>query len=355
MNPSFIGENDANHLMKSLEEIEVFTNYFVNLIDSSNELIICGHKRGDFDSLASIILVAEIAKFLKKEFKLIISPLNSTTEIAFNDLISNDIKENIITEEKAIKSWNNKKLLIILDNSNFSQSDASNLIDHIHNDRVIVIDHHKIGYEIKKIDSHNLLIDMHKSSTVEILIDILEQNKILNKLEIKSNVATLLLSGIYLDTWGFTRKISAKTFKILSMLRGKGADIEKINEMFKYSYDEFLDYINLLKNNKKLKNNIIISYGEENQILEDKIIAGSAETISQIKDVNAAFVVAKIKSNLVKVSARSFKNYNVQIICEKLNGGGHKHAAAATRKNISVADFVIELEATIKKTKFKDN
>lgn len=297
------------------------------LIKSSSEVFITAHKNIDFDALGSILGMYYVANKIGKNVHVVIDDedyskemkraISSIKELDIIPKRYNDIKDRI----------DNKSLLIVTDVNVSKRLQNIKLLD-IKNR--IVIDHH---IETKDcIDTIYKYIDIMSSSACELVL------KLINNLNIyiPSEVATIMLSGIYVDTNGFSLKTTKDTHESASLLYQFGADTNESQYLLKQNFNEY-KRIQKLVLNTEFYDNIAITTGDGKYLSTD--LAKSSDTLLRFNSVEASFTIAKLDDNIVGISARSLGNIDVASIMNKFNGGGHKTDAAAQIKDCRVSDI----------------
>ncbi len=297
------------------------------LIRSSSEVFITAHKNIDFDALGSILGMYYVANKIGKNVHVVIDDedyskemkraISSIKELDIIPKRYNDIKDRI----------DNKSLLIVTDVNVSKRLQNIKLLD-IKNR--IVIDHH---IETKDcIDTIYKYIDIMSSSACELVL------KLINNLNIyiPSEVATIMLSGIYVDTNGFSLKTTKDTHESASLLYQFGADTNESQYLLKQNFNEY-KRIQKLVLNTEFYDNIAITTGDGKYLSTD--LAKSSDTLLRFNSVEASFTIAKLDDSIVGISARSLGNIDVASIMNKFNGGGHKTDAAAQIKDCRVSDI----------------
>src|SRR5690606_5591318 len=203
-------------------------------------------------------------------------------------------------------------------------------------DKVVVIDHHRRGEEF--INNPTLVyMEPYASSTAELVTELLEyqpQNEKLLPLE-----ATALLSGIIVDTKSFTLRTGARTFEAASYLRTFGADTVLIQRLLKEDVETYVARSKIIQTVEFPFAGIAVAHGEDSKIYDSVLIAQTADILLTMKDVGASFVIAHRNDGLIGISARSLGEVNVQLVMEKLGGGGHL-TNAATQMEAQTIDEV---------------
>lgn len=317
-----------------------------SLIDDASNVVIMPHKNADMDAIGSAIGVVKLVRMRGKTAYIALNSVNMSIRNIMARLKEEKSLNGVVRTEAELSSLiDDKTLLIVVDHHKKSISEAPDLVDQIR-DRV-VIDHHRRSGEF--IESTELVfLEPYASSTAELVTELftyMTDNVILSKFE-----AEALLAGITVDTKNFTVQTGVRTFEAASMLRRFGADPEVVKKYFKEDYMVIKNRADIVRQSEIFMDDTIIG------ILEDKvdnsilIAAQAADEMLSINGMKASFVAVKISNNETHVSARSLGEISVQLIMEKLGGGGHLNQAA-TRIDLSVDLAVEELKRKIKEYK----
>ncbi len=317
-----------------------------SLIDDASNVVIMPHKNADMDAIGSAIGVVKLVRMRGKTAYIALNSVNMSIRNIMSRLKEEKSLNDVVRTEAELSSLiDDKTLLIVVDHHKKSISEAPDLVDQIR-DRV-VIDHHRRSGEF--IESTELVfLEPYASSTAELVTELftyMTDNVVLSKFE-----AEALLAGITVDTKNFTVQTGVRTFEAASMLRRFGADPEVVKKYFKEDYMVIKNRADIVRQSEIFMDDTIIG------ILEDKvdnsilIAAQAADEMLSINGMKASFVAVKISNNETHVSARSLGEISVQLIMEKLGGGGHLNQAA-TRIDLSVDLAVEELKRKIKEYK----
>ena len=321
-----------------------------SLIDDASNVIIMPHKNADMDAIGSAIGVVKLVRMRGKTAYIALNSVNMSIRNIMARINEEESLKGVVKPEgELIGLIDDKTLLIVVDHHKKSISEAPDLVDQI-KDRV-VIDHHRRSGEF--IESTELVfLEPYASSTSELVTELftyMTDNVVLSKFE-----AEALLAGITVDTKNFTVQTGVRTFEAASMLRRFGADPEVVKKYFKEDYLVIKNRADIVRQSEIFMDDTIIG------ILEDKvdnsilIAAQAADEMLSINGMKASFVAVKISNNETHVSARSLGEISVQLIMEKLGGGGHLNQAA-TRIDLSVDLAVEELKRKIKEYKDEEN
>ena len=309
-----------------------------SIITSSDNVIIMGHKNIDIDAIGSALGLYRLSKTLGKECYIVSEPTGKSLG-KFLEILRNDeeYKENILTEEEAFDIITDNTLLIVVDTHKISYVEFPSLLEKI--DKKIVIDHHRKAPDCIE----NVLISFHEvyaSSAAELVTEIIQYAKEGIKLTILE--AESLYGGIMVDTKNFTFKTGVRTFEAAAYLRKYGVDIIKVKKWFQADLESYNTIADIVRNVEIIDDTIAIStYNEENDD-SNLICAKAADELLTISDITASFVMAKM-SDKVCISGRSIGNINVQLILEKLGGGGQITLAGAQLEGVTLEEAKQEL------------
>lgn len=313
------------------------------MIHSAKKIFLMAHKDLDLDALGSSIGLYTILKKQKKDCYLIID--DKKHELGVEKIL----KElegclKIINGDKVKKTLHNnskKNLLIILDTNKKELVQNESVLKLI--DNKIIIDHHGLGKNT--IKGAFIIQDDKTSSTCEMITNLLETYDV----ELDPYFATILLSGIVLDTNNYTLKTTKETYYASYYLTSLGASAKKVQYLLKQDIKEYTERQKLLTRLTVLYDKIAFTKATAYTIYRREDLAKIADTLLFFNDIEASFVIGKIDKNTVGISARSLGNYNISDILEKLGGGGDDYNGAVTFKNKSISQVEKLLKDEIKK------
>lgn len=309
-----------------------------NLIDKSSNVLIMGHKYLDLDAISSSIGVYEYVKSRNKKATIIINDikLEKGVKRALDKL--QDLY-NIKRSSHINKEINKDSLVIVVDTNKEYLLQDKDLFNSI--DNVAVIDHHDpTEYSIKK---GLVIIDRDASSTCEMLTDLLNEEKV----KINPTIATLLLSGIVLDTNNYVVKTTKNTYRTSYILTEWGASPQDVQSLLKQDIKKYIERQKVITNVKVIQN-IALSCGKSSVKYRREDLAKIADTLLQFNKIEASFVIGRLDNHNVGISARSLGNINVGKILEKFNGGGDENEAGAMIENTTIKKVEEELKKLIK-------
>ena len=324
----------------------VLAKSLASLIRANKSVIIMGHKNMDFDALGASLGVWALCKSLRTKAYVVYEDdlVEFQTKRAFRQVFDTaQINEMTVTPLKALQMVTDQTLVVVVDTHRPDSTMQPKILDKCK--EVCVIDHHRKGAHF----INNPIFQYHEpqsSSASELVTELIFYQT--TKVNVSEQVANFLLSGICLDTKFFKSGVSGKTFEMAMNLKNYQASVEAVNEYFKEEYEEMKLISGIVNSAKVLSPGIFMATSDEEDIITRTALSKAAEEILSTKGVQAVFVVGRTNNSEVSISARSLTDFNVQIIMERLGGGGHFSKAAAQRNSTSIAEVASELEETVK-------
>lgn len=319
----------------------VISHALKELIKESDQVIIMGHKTPDMDSLGAAIGVLNIAKTNEVNGYIVFDSNDVNTGV---HRIVNEIKQetslwkHFIEPERAEEIITNRSLIVVVDTHKPSMVANARLLNRT--DYKVVIDHHRRGEDF--VESPTLVyMEPYASSTSELVTELLEYQP--TKVKLQMLEATALLAGIIVDTKSFTLRTGSRTFDAASYLRSKGADTVLVQRFMKEDLDVYVRRSALIERTKVYFEMVAISKAREGEIFEQILIAQAADTLLTMTGINASFVICERQDGQIGISARSLGDVNVQVIMEKMNGGGHLTNAATQLADMTVNEAEVLL------------
>jgi c-di-AMP phosphodiesterase-like protein len=333
---------------RSKVRVRIMTHTLKDLIQKSSNVIICGHKESDADCVGSMLCMSRIAQSFNKETSMIIKSggleniISETINLYKDEL---EQRHNFITENEAMNQLTDDTLVIMMDHHYYMQSNGENVLQKAK--KIAIIDHHRRIADLG-INPVFVYVETAASSTCELVMEFIPY--LTNKVNFTSSEANVMYLGINIDTGNFKVRTGARTFNVLATLRQIGADPAECTELLKEPFNTFKMRNKLVNSAEGYNDKILISAVDDNVVYNRSIISQAANELLEVKKIQAVFVVAKIGSNTVAVSARSNGEFNVQLIMEQMNGGGHLNAAAVQRKNQGINEIRDELVEALNKS-----
>lgn len=309
------------------------------LIDESKRVIIMGHKYPDMDCFGAAIGINRAVMSRGKDVYIV---LNQVTEAIKNiyDVFKDEPAYKFITSEEALELAEENVLLVVVDTHRPSITECPQLLEKLQ--RVVLIDHHRRGTEYIE----NTALKYHEpyaSSTSELVTEILQYME--NKINIEKIEAEALMAGITVDTKSFSFKTGVRTFEAASLLKRFGADTTQVKQFFQDDLTTFINKASLVSSAKLYDHDVAISVCPDIIPNAPLIAAQAADDLLNIRGISTSFVISMNEENIVFISGRSLGETNVQMILEKLGGGGHMTTAGAqfTETTLgAVHDLLIE-------------
>lgn len=342
----YYGGRSKSVQKKTKVRSRVFANELCSYINKSSNVIVMGHKYADHDSVASCVAVASLAKYLGKRVNVVVNIHDYNLKPIFNSMRGKkeykEYAELFVDREQAQELVQSETLLVVCDVNNPALFEVPELYESVAN--YIIIDHHRKTGELVH-EPVRQYIEPASSSVSELMCEILEQVLIPGTLT--QAEANLLFSGIILDTKQFTKNTGVGTFGAALYLRGEGASPFEAQKLFRTNIQTFMRESVFENNIQIYRDCIAISVYEGEAEGKDRIIAAkAADRLLSVEGVTTSFVLCMIGDE-VALSARSDGSINVQLVLEKLGGGGHFDAAGAQMKNVTLAEAVEKLKGAI--------
>ncbi|MGM9950808.1 MAG: DHH family phosphoesterase [Lysinibacillus sp.] len=315
----------------------VISHALRDLIQDSDQVFVMGHKNPDMDSIGAAIGVRKMAEMNKVDGHVVVNfqELNGSVRRLMNEIetTNSDLYSQFISPEEVLSRITHKSLLVIVDTHKPAMVIDGSLLNRT--EKVVIIDHHRRGEDF--IENPTLVyMEPYASSTAELVTELLEYQP--KNAKITSLEATSLLSGIIVDTKSFTLRTGARTFEAASYLRTHGADTILIQRLLKEDIDTYIERSKLIQTVEFVKPGIAVAHGDDNRVYDSVLIAQTADILLTMKDVSASFVIAHRQDGLIGISARSLGEVNVQLVMEKLGGGGHLTNAATQMEANSIEE-----------------
>jgi len=336
----FFGGRPQQLERKTKVKARVMASAFGELLGDASKVFVMSHKTADFDSIGSAIGICCIARTKKKQVRIVV---NLETCVARNIVEEirqlPEYKDIFISVQDAILEADGKTLLVITDTSRPEKVESESLL--LSCTRVAVIDHHRRAADFIE----NAVLNFHEpyaSSTSELITEMMQY--LVEREDIMRMEAEALLAGIVLDTKGFTVNTGSGTFDAAAYLKRAGADVSTVKLILQSDMEIATARYELLRTAEIYKAGIALASGENEQCRIS--IAQAADELLGIKGVHTSFVVAGSGDD-VYVSGRSIGNINVQVILEKLGGGGSQSTAGLQITGKSVREVVKELKSAI--------
>lgn len=310
------------------------------IIKTSSNVLIMGHRFADLDALGSAVGVAVISNALGKDAKIVMSSKTTLAMPLAKHLMANGMDNLLVEPEDCDEYIDKRTLLVVVDTHRKSFLEYPELFDLVNS--VVVIDHHR-----KTVDHINKAVifyhEPNASSASEMVTELIQYIDV--EVDVPQACAEALMSGITLDTKNFVMKTGVRTFEAAAYLRSLGADTVKVKQLFSNSMKTQKDKSEVMKNAAMYENCAVGVVDFESD--DVRIVASqAADELLNIDDVRASFVVFRT-GDTINISARSYGELNVQLVMEELGGGGHQTMAAAQLQGETFENALSRLKKAI--------
>lgn len=314
------------------------------LILQAEQVMIMGHQNADMDVIGAAIGLYRGVRSMGKDGYIVLGAYDRTVNNLLSRFKRIEEYDNVfINKNQAMDMVTENTLLIVVDTHRTSFTECPELLTKTNH--IVLIDHHRRGAEFIE----NTVLTYHEtyaSSTCEMVTEILQYLE--EKVKLNVIEAEALYAGIAVDTKHFTFKTGVRTFEAASFLRRAGMDTVAVKQLFQSDLVTFAAKADIIKAAKIYRETIAISVSQDNIQNAQMIIAQSADELLNIIGITASFVMCKVNEEVI-VSGRSLGDINVQVILEKLGGGGHLTVAGAQLSETSPEDARKMIQSAIDK------
>ena len=309
-----------------------------NLIKDANKVMVMGHTNPDMDSIGSCLGIYRLAKSLDTNAYIVCSD-NAPSLEAFRKSLDKEpeYEDVIINKEVALENIDEDTVLVVVDTHKVNYVDSPELLERAK--KIVVVDHHRRSTNF--IENATLMFqEVYASSAAELVTELLQYAEV--KVDLKTIEAESLYAGIMMDTKNFTFKTGVRTFEAAAYLRRCGVDIIRVKKWFQSDLASFNIIADIVKKAEIVTDGIAVSTYDEVTKDANLICAKAADELLTISDITASFVLGNTGEKIC-ISGRSIGDINVQVILEKLGGGGHITLAGAQVENITMEEAKQEL------------
>lgn len=334
---TFFGGKTQEVEKRTKVKARVISHALEELIKKSDNVIVMGHVNGDIDSIGSSLGIYRLAKTFDKEAYVVNNTYGLSLENFITTLKEQGYGDVIIDKNGALNLISSNSLLVVVDTHKKSYVEVPELLEKT--EKIVVIDHHRKSEDFIE----NAILTFHEayaSSASELVTEIVEyatQEVTLEQLEAES-----LYAGIMMDTKNFTFKTGVRTFEAAAYLRKYGIDIIKVKKWFQSDLESYTVIADIVKNAEIINDTIAISEYTEKDKNANLICAKAADELITISDITASFVLGQMGDKIC-ISGRSIGDINVQVILEKMGGGGHITLAGAQLEGLTMEEAKTEL------------
>ena len=320
----FYGAATKEHEKSTRVKARVVSFALSGLINNAENVVVLTHKNADLDGVGAAFGIFRICRIHNKPISIAMETYDKTVSRILDKLENTEEYSNfLITQEQAADLIKENTLVILVDTHRVSLLENPALIEKAK--QIVVIDHHRRTADFVE---HPALVyhEPYASSSCEMITEILQYTS--NKMSLTKFEAEALYSGIVIDTKNFTFKTGVRTFEAASFLRKQGVDTVSVKTVFQQDLKTYIKRSDIIKNAEIIRDNIAISIAPESSDITHTVMAQAADELLNIRGIIASFVIRHTDGK-VNISGRSLGEINVQLILEKLGGGGHMTIAGA--------------------------
>ena len=337
----FFGGKRQHDPRQSRVKARLFSKALYQLFENSGDVFIMGHRNSDMDCVGAALGVVTCANHVGAHAYIVLDAVNTTIEDAVKTLESSGAGSLIITPERAAEMMRENSVLVVVDTQRASVTVAPQLLKMT--EHIVLIDHHRRSADY--IDNATLhYLETRASSASEMVTEVMQY--FADSVKPSAFTCSALLAGITVDTKQFAFNVGSRTFDAAGYLRRNGADLSSVKQMFQNDYESYVRCANVVERAQIRKSGIAISMCDKNAPDSQLLAAQAADELLGIRGIYAAFVLAETDEQ-VAISGRSYGQINVQVILERLGGGGHLTMAGAQLKGATSAEALAKLEEAI--------
>ena len=305
-----------------------------DVIRKYSKILIMGHRYSDLDALGSCIGLAKICRVYGKKAMIVIDPETTLAKLLYSRALITGMNDAFLTPQEAYEYADSSTLIIVTDCHSRVMLDMPEILDKT--SHLVVVDHHRLT--VNKIDETELFYhETSSSSCCEMVAELLEYT-VSAEVRVNPFEATAMLSGIMLDTKNFSLQTGVRTYDAASYLRSCGADPAEARKYLSTDFDVYKLKSKLVGDAEFYKGCAVV-ISEERDVAGLKLaIPQTADELLNVEGVKAA-IAAAYENGEYRVSARSFGQYNVQLIMEELGGGGHQTMAGAQLRDLTIDEL----------------
>ena len=337
----FFGGKRQHDPRQSRVKARLFSKALYQLFENSGDVFIMGHRNSDMDCIGAALGVVTCANHVGAHAYIVLDAVNTTIEDAVKTLEGSGAGSLIVTPEQAAEMMRENSVLVVVDTQRASVTVAPQLLKMT--EHIVLIDHHRRSADY--IDNATLhYLETRASSASEMVTEVMQY--FADSVKPSAFTCSALLAGITVDTKQFAFNVGSRTFDAAGYLRRNGADLSSVKQMFQNDYESYVRCANVVERAQIRKSGIAISMCDKNAPDSQLLAAQAADELLGIRGIYAAFVLAETDEQ-VAISGRSYGQINVQVILERLGGGGHLTMAGAQLKGASAAEALSKLEEAI--------
>lgn len=328
-----------NTRVKARVKAEALREFIV----AKDQVIVMGHKISDPDSFGACMGIYRAAVALEKKAHIVINDVSTSIKPLYDEIAQSSVygKDIFLTSGEALDYISDSAMVVVVDTNKPQMTECPELLKR--SKTIAVLDHHRQSSTV--IDNAVLsYIEPYSSSTCEMVAEVLQY--IVDDIKVPSIEADCLYAGIMIDTRNFMNRTGVRTFEAAAYLRRCGADITRVRKMFRDDMESYRAKAEAMRMAEVYREQYAIAECPSDIASPTVLAAQTANELLDINGIKAAFVLT-VYNGRIFLSARSIDEVNVQIIAEKLGGGGHINSAGAQFEHTNVKEAIEALKVTI--------
>lgn len=314
------------------------------IISVKDEVYVMGHRIGDVDSFGASVGIYRVAQALNKKAHIVLNDVTSAMQPMVEMFQGREeyAEDMIVNSQSALETVGNNAVLVVVDVNKPSITECPELLKRCKS--IVVLDHHRQGTEI--IENATLsYIEAYASSACEMVSEILQY--ISDDLRLRPEEADCMYSGIMIDTNNFMTRTGVRTFEAAAYLRRNGADVTRVRKLFRDDAAEYKAKADAVSQAEIYRHYYAISICTGEDVTSPTVVgAQAANELLNIKGIRASFILTKY-NGIIYISARSIDEVNVQLIMERMGGGGHLNIAGAQLENGTLEEGIASIKRTL--------
>ena len=328
-----------NTRVKARVKAEALREFIV----AKDQVIVMGHKISDPDSFGACMGIYRAAVALEKKAHIVINDVSTSIKPLYDEIAQSSVygKDIFLTSGEALDYISDSAMVVVIDTNKPQMTECPELLKR--SKTIAVLDHHRQSSTV--IDNAVLsYIEPYSSSTCEMVAEVLQY--IVDDIKVPSIEADCLYAGIMIDTRNFMNRTGVRTFEAAAYLRRCGADITRVRKMFRDDMESYRAKAEAMRMAEVYREQYAIAECPSDIASPTVLAAQTANELLDINGIKASFVLT-VYNGRIFLSARSIDEVNVQIIAEKLGGGGHINSAGAQFEHTNVKEAIEALKVTI--------
>ena len=328
-----------NTRVKARVKAEALREFIV----AKDQVIVMGHKISDPDSFGACMGIYRAAVALEKKAHIVINDVSTSIKPLYDEIAQSSVygKDIFLTSGEALDYISDSAMVVVVDTNKPQMTECPELLKR--SKTIAVLDHHRQSSTV--IDNAVLsYIEPYSSSTCEMVAEVLQYS--VDDIEVPSIEADCLYAGIMIDTRNFMNRTGVRTFEAAAYLRRCGADITRVRKMFRDDMESYRAKAEAMRMAEAYREQYAIAECPSDIASPTVLAAQTANELLDINGIKASFVLT-VYNGRIFLSARSIDEVNVQIIAEKLGGGGHINSAGAQFEHTNVKEAIEALKVTI--------